>query len=91
MRGHSATLALAGLVGSGACVCAESHGSCCGMGANIWLVPAQLGAFRVSGSASVKAGVRWRRLAGRKDGVGGRSGLGGRAALLSPVVYAPNC
>ena len=61
------------------------------MGANILLVPAQLGAFGVSKSASVKAGVRWRRLAGREDGVGGRSGLGGRAVPLSPVVCAPNC
>ena len=84
-RGHSAILALAGLAGNGACVCAESHDICCGMGANILLEPAQLGAFGGDESASVKAGVRWRRLAGWEEGVGGRSGLGGRSALLSPV------
>lgn len=87
-RGHSAILALAGLAGNGACVCAESHDICCGMGANILLEPAQLGAFGGDESASVKAGVRWRRLAGWEEGVGGRSGLGGRSALLSPVGYA---
>lgn len=85
-RGHSATLALAGLAGNGACVYAESHGSCCSMGANILLEPAQLGAFGGSGdmSASGEAGTRWRRLAGREEGVGGRSGLGGRGTLVSP-------
>ena len=55
------------------------------MGANILLEPAQLEALGGDESASVKAGVRWRRLAGREEGVGGRSGLGGRETLLSPV------
>ena len=84
-RGHSAILALAGLAGNGACACAESQDICCGTGANILLDPAQLGARGGDGSASVKAGVGWRRLAGREEGVGGRSGVGGRGALLSPV------
>ena len=55
------------------------------MGANILLEPAQLGAIGEDASASVKAGMRWRRLDGREEGVGGLSGLGGRGALLSPV------
>lgn len=48
------------------------------MGANFLLGPAQLG--ETGGDESCKAaGMRWRLLAGREEGVGGRSGLGGRA------------
>ena len=59
--------------------CAGSHDSCCCIGANCLLDPAQLVDTAGDGISSVAAVVMWRLLAGLEEGVGGLSGLGGLA------------